>query len=193
MHHPTRTKVFAIAAAVVAAVQFGTAKVNTRSAFDKKFDFTQAHTWGWNPKGAGEVVAARTRDDDPQAIKRRAEPLIMAAAAVEMPRRGLTAATADPDLTLTYYLLLTIGDARQTAGQFLPAVAQWGIPPFAPQTTALEYIPTGSLVFDLASKGGVVWRGVGEAKIDWDLNEKQREDLIREAVKKIFERYPPKK
>jgi Domain of unknown function (DUF4136) len=182
-----------MAAAVVAAVQFGTAAIDTRSAFDKAFDFTQAHTWAWNPKGAGEVVAARTKDDDPQGIKRRAEPIIMSAASVEMPRRGLTAATAAPDLTLTYYLLLTIGDSRQVAGQFLPAVAQWGIPPFTPQTTALEYIPTGSLVLDLAAKGEVVWRGVGEGKIDWDLNEKQREKLVRDAVKKILDRYPPKK
>jgi hypothetical protein len=184
--------VLTIAAGVIAAVQSGTAAVKTRADFDKAFDFRQMRTYGWSEK-PGYVMVARTPQDDPEAIQKVAEPYILDAVKAELPGRGLTAATATPDLTVTYYLLLTIGDSSQTMGQFLPPVAQWGIPPFAPSTTWIKVIPMGSLVLDLISKGQVVWRGVGEAEIKADLNLDKRAALVREAVREILKRYPPKK
>ena len=161
--------------------------------FDKAFDFSKAHTWGWNPKGAGDIMVALTPDDDPVAIKRRIEPFIMSAVKAEMPRRGLAAAAGAPDLTVTYYALITIATSAQTLGQFLPAVTQWGIPPFTASTTSLEMIEQGSLVLDLSANGQVVWRGIGQAQIKLDLDQDKRNALIREAVQTILERYPPKK
>jgi len=110
-----------------------------------------------------------------------------------MPKHGLTTSGTTPDLVLTYYLLLTTNTSRQTMGQFLPPVAAWGLPPFAPATTSIKVIDMGSLVFDLSAKGAVVWRGVAEAQIKLALDEKQRTALLREAAQKILERYPPKK
>jgi Domain of unknown function (DUF4136) len=182
----------AIAAGVIVAVQSGAAKVKTRADFDKTFDFQQAHTFGWTST-AGHVIAARTPDDDPEAIRKMVEPVIMNAVSAEMPQHGLTAAAAAPDLTLTYYLLLTVGSSAQTMGQFLPPVAQWGLPPFAPTTTAIKVIQQGALVLDLASKGEVVWRGVGEAEIKIGLETAKRAELTREAVQEILKKYPPKK
>ena len=185
--------IFASAVGLVIAVQSGTAAVKTRADFDKAFNFTQVRTWGWSPKGPGDVIVARTPNDDPVAIKQRAEPIIMSAVAAEMPRRGLTLAAATPDLTVTYYLLLTLNTSSQTLGQFLPPVTAWGLPPFAPSTTALSVIEQGSIVLDLSANGRVVWRGIGEAEIKLSLDQKQREALIREGVQKVLERYPPKK
>jgi Domain of unknown function (DUF4136) len=179
--------------AIVVGVQSGAAKIKVRADFNKAFDFRQARTWGWNPNGAGDVMAARTQADDPAAIKRIAEPAIMNAVGVEMPRRGLTLAAATPDLTLTYFLLLTVGSSAQTVGQFLPSTTAWALPPFVASTQSLEFIPQGSLVLDLSAKGEVVWRGVGEGQIKWELDQNQRRALINEAVQKILERYPPKK
>jgi hypothetical protein len=173
------------------AVQASYAAVKVTMNFDKAFDFKQARTWAWTPD-AGDVVVARTPDDDPEAIQKRAEPLILSAVAAEMPRRGLTQATGTPDLTLTYYLLLTVGSAAQTVGQFLPAVPMWGIPPFAASTQSLEVIERGSLVLDLSANGRPVWRGIGEAKITMGLPQDERAALIREAVREILERYPPR-
>ena len=101
--------------------------VKVRVEFDKMFDFSQVRTWAWNAN-AGQVVLARTRDDDPDAFKKRAEPVILDAVNMEMPRRGLKPATGTPDVTLIYYLLLTVGSSAQTLGQFLPSTAQWGLP-----------------------------------------------------------------
>ena len=184
--------VLAIAAGVLWAVQPGAAAVKTRADFDKAFDFRQAHTFRWTPT-AGYIMVARTPDDDPEAIQKLAEPIILKAVNAELPVRGLTATTGAPDLTVTYYLLLTVGASAQTLGQFLPPVAQWGIPPFAPSTTSIKVINQGSLVLDLSSKGQVVWRGVGEAEIKMGLSLEKRTALTQEAVREILKRYPPKK
>jgi hypothetical protein len=183
--------VAAMAIGVGIAVQ-PVAAVKVRVEFDKMFDFTKARTWSWSAQGAGQVLAARTKDDDPEAIRRRAEPVILDAVKMEMPRRGLNEATDKPDLTMIYYLLLTVGSSSQTAGQFLPSVAQWGLPPFAPTTTSLSTIQQGSLVLDFSANGRVVWRGIGEAEIKMDLSEEKRVALLREGVRDLLRRFPPK-
>ena len=187
-----RLSVLAIGVGLAVAVQSGTASVKVHTGFDKAFDFTRVHTWGWNPAGAGNLMVARTADEDPAATKRVVDPIVREAVETEMPRRGLTLSTP-PDVTLTYYVLLTIGQSAQQMGQFLPSVAQWGLPPFAPATTSLKVIEQGSLVFDLSAKGQVVWRGVGEAQIKMNLDRDKRIELIHEAVHEILDEYPPKK
>ena len=181
-----------IAVGLGVAVQPGNAAVKARIDFDKTFDFTKIRTWSWNPDGAGQVVTGRTKDDDPEEVRRRAEPVIFDAVGKELPRRGLTPATGTPDVTLMYYLLLTVSSSNQTLGQFLPSVAQWGLPPFAPSTTSLEVIEQGSLVIDIMANGRPVWRGIGEAKISMDLDQKKRADLLREGVRELLRRFPPK-
>ena len=182
----------AIAIAIAIAVQPGAAAVKVRVEFDKTFDFSRARTWSWNPNGAGQVMLARTRDDDPEAFKRRAEPIILDAVNMEMPRRGLTPAAGMPDVTLMYYVLVTVGASSQTAGQFLPATAAWGLPPFAATTTSLSMIQQGSLVLDFSVNERIVWRGIGETEIKPGLDESKRVALIREGVRELLRRFPPK-
>jgi hypothetical protein len=50
----------------------------------------------------------------------------------------------------------------------------------------------GSLVLDLSAKDAVVWRGVAQAKISFDIDDKKREALLREGVRDLLKRYPPK-
>jgi hypothetical protein len=185
--------IVAVAIGMALATQSGTADVKTRADFDKAFDFKAVRTWEWNPSGAGKVMVARTPDDDPEVIRRRAEPYILEAVNAEMPRRGLKLAAGSADLAATYYLLLTVGASAQTMGQFLPPVSAWGIPPFSPSTSSLEVIEQGSIVLDLSAKGEVVWRGVAQAKIQMGLEQDKRVALIREAVREVLKRYPPKK
>ena len=181
-----------IAIGLAIAVEPGAAAVKVRVEFDKAFDFGRVRTWSWNPKGAGQVMLARTRDDDPEAFKRRAEPIIFDAVNMELPGRGLAPATAMPDVTLMYYVLLTVGASSQTVGQFLPSTAQWGLPPFAPATTSLSMIQQGSLVLDFSVNERLIWRGIGEAEIKPDLEEAKRVALLREGVRELLRRFPPK-
>jgi Domain of unknown function (DUF4136) len=170
----------------------GAAGVDVRAEFDKKFDFGKVRTWAWNPAGAGEVKMARTPDDDPEVVRKRAEPIIKESVAAELASRKLQLSDANPDLRLTYYLLLTIGTSAQTLGQFLPPVAEWGLPPFTPQTQSLTVAERGSLVLDLSSDGRVVWRGIAQAKIKWEDDSARREALLREAVRDLLKRFPPR-
>jgi len=181
-----------ITTGLLVAVHPGDAAVKARVDFDKTFDFKQARTWSWNSNGAGQVIAARTQQDDPKEIQSRAEPIIFDTVKAELPKRGITPATGAPDLTLMYYLLLTVGSSTQTLGQFLPSTAQWGLPPFAPSTTSISMVEQGSLVLDFSSNGRVVWRGVGEAKIDLDMDQKKRSQLLRDGVRELLKRFPPK-
>lgn len=158
---------------------------------DKTFDFKGARTWTWSAK-PGDVKMARTQEDDPEAMRKIAEPVIMSAVANEMTRRGLKQAP-DAPLAVTYYLLLSIDASSQTLGQFLPAVTQWGVPPYAPATQSLEMMNHGSLVLDMTARDVIVWRGVANAKIKRETEDPNREELIREAVRDLLKSFPPKK
>jgi Domain of unknown function (DUF4136) len=193
MRMPAGRLFLTIAAGILVSVQSGAAAPKIHVDFDKTFAFTQAHTYAWNPAKAGSIMVARTADDDPESIQRQAEPVIMSAVGAEMPRHGLTPALGAPDLTVTYYLLLTLSSSAQTLGQFLPPVTDWALPPFAPSTQSLKVIHQGSLVLDFSANGKVVWRGVAEADIKMGLPMEKRIALIREAVAEILKRYPPKK
>ena len=166
------------------------AGIDVKVDFDKAFDFKSAHTWGWNPAGAGHIRMARTQDDDPEVMRARAEPVIVEAVTKELTGRGLQQATTAPDLRVTYYLLLSNSTSAQTLGQFLPATTQWAVPPFAAATTSLEIMHQGSLVLDFNAGERIVWRGVAEAKIKLDSDDKKREALLREAVRDLLRRYP---
>src|SRR5688572_10799294 len=99
----------ALGLAALMAARPGAAGVDVRADVDKKFDFAKVRSWAWNPDGAGQVKMARTPDDNPEAVRKRAEPIIKEAVAGELASRKLQLTDTNPDLTLTYYLLLTIG------------------------------------------------------------------------------------
>ena len=183
----------ALALGISLAVQVGVEGVDVNVEHDKAFDFQPVRTWAWNPEGPGDVRMARTQDDDPAPVKRRFEPTILDAVATEMMRRGLTQATSAPDVTVTYFVLLSTNMSTQTLGQFLPATTAWALPPFGAGTQSMKVMNQGSLVLDLSAKGAVVWRGVAQAKIDLGADDKKREALLREGVRDLLKRYPPKR
>ena len=134
--------VLLLATAIIAVAQIGAAAVKVHVDVDKAFDLRKVRTWSWGePKG--HVMVARTPTDDPDAIQKLAEPVVMDAVLKEMPGRGLTQSTDNPNVTLKYYLLLTVGSSAQTMGQFLPAVSQWAMPPFLASTQSLQFDPAG--------------------------------------------------
>ena len=180
-----------IVALVAIAVQAVSA-VDVKVDFEKTFDFTAVKTWSWNPMGPGEIRMVRSASDDPDAMRVRAEPVIMSTVLDEMTRRGFKLTTGNPDVTVTYFLLLSTNVTTQQVGQFLPANAMWGVPPFAPSTQSMEIMNQGSLVLDLNASGKIVWRGVAQAKIQPDAKPKKRDDLLREAVRDLLKRVPKK-
>jgi hypothetical protein len=186
----------ALAFWLCAVVVLHGAKIKTRAESDPKFDFRAVKTWAWHPDGAGDVIMARTSEDDPAPVKKRIEPVFIAAVARELGQRGLTLAEAgQPDLKLHYYLLVTVGMDAQVMGQFLPAVPEWGVPPFASATQSLNIVTRGSLVLDASSTtlDRVVWRGVAQTDIDIARSETERDTIIRDAARDLVKRIPFKK
>ena len=178
-------------ACIVLGLDIALARVDVQVDFDKAFNFKRVKTWAWNPGEPGQVKMARTQEDDPEAMRKYAEPIILNAVNGEMGKRGLTAAAAAPDVTVTYYLLLTTSMSTQTIGQFVPATGEWGLPPIPRATQSIKMMNKGSLVLDIAAAGNVVWRGIAQAQIKFDADDKQREQLMREGVHELLRRFPP--
>jgi hypothetical protein len=177
-------------AIISAAGILAEARVDVRVAFDKTFDFKSVRTWGWHTDKKGEVMMARTVKDDPEAARKRAEPLIIDAVTTELAKLKIQPSAAGPDVTVTYFLLLTNSTSAQTVGQFLPATLEWGLPPFDAATQSLKLMNRGSLVIDLNAKGKIVWRGVADAKVDVYADDKERVKTLREAVRDLLKKYP---
>jgi hypothetical protein len=192
MRAATSTLLFGVLLAIVLGPATARAKVDVKVDFDKAFSFTGVKTWAWNPTRPGEVKMARFADDDPEAMRERAEPIIIDAVTNEMGRRGLRQDLSAPDVTIAYYLLLTTTMTAQTIGQFVPATTEWGLPPMTGATQSLEMMNQGSLVLDLSAGDRVVWRGAAQARIKVDVDDKKREALIREAVRDLLRRFPPR-
>ncbi len=168
----------------------GTAFVDVKVEYDKTYNFATVTSWGWSPK-PGNVMMARTADDDPEAMRAFAEPIILDAVATEMKARRVPSAS-QPAVFVTYYLLLSTTMSSQTVGQFLPATAAWGLPPFAPATQALKVMNRGSLVLDVSAKETVIWRGVAQANVKFSADDRQREALLREGIRDLLKHFPPK-
>ena len=164
--------------------------------FDMKFMFAGLRTWRWHPDGAGDVKLAVSRDDDPKAVQATVDPIIVPAVERELTANGLVRGDGDTDFFLHYYALVTVGESRQVQGQFLPAVANWGVPPvLLGNSTSLEIYPVGTLVIDVTAVATkqVVWRGVARKKLDVNRSGPQRRTEIEKAVRKLLKKFPPKK
>jgi hypothetical protein len=183
----------ALAVAVLAlTIQAVSARVDVKIDFDKSFNFKAVRSWGWHADGPGEVKMARTQTDNPEAMNKVAAPPILDAVTVAMTRLGLQQAPSDPDLAVHYYLLLTTNMSAQTIGQFIPSTMAWGLPLFPQATQSLKVLNHGALVLDMSAKGAVVWRGVAQAQVKPDTDGKKREALLREGVRDLLKRFPPK-
>lgn len=190
------TRTTALLAWLCAVAVLHGAKIKTRAESDPTFNFREVKTWAWSPTGGGDVIMARTSGDDPAPVKKRVDPVITAAVTRELGLLGLSEASAGPpDITIHYYLLVTVGVNAQLVGQFLPAVPEWGVPPFAGATQSLDIITRGSLLLDAVSTklGRVVWRGVAQTDIDTEQSDAKRDTLIRDAVHDLVKRIPHKK
>jgi len=162
---------------------------------DKNFDFTKLQTWDWSPTGAGEVKIIVHQNSKSEPVKRQYEPSLMKAVEDQLALRGYARATVTkPDFHVMYFVLVTVGQTSQYMGQFLPSYAQWGIPMFSPQTSALEVYPQGALLIDakLPDAPDMIWRGMVEAKVEMEISEAKRISRIQGFVKELISKFPKK-
>jgi hypothetical protein len=171
------------------------AKVKIKVQRDKQFDFTTIRTYSWHPSGGGEVkvLQASTVSDDPEVLRAALDPVIRRAVEEGLNGRGLTLVPADQaDVQVYYYLLVGAGVTSQHMGQFVGAVPEWGLPPFAGATTSLDVYEQGSLVLDLASprQKSVIFRGTAAAEIDRRRDAASRNARVRDAIGDMLRKFP---
>lgn len=170
-------------------------KIEVRVQRDKSFSFQGLKTWNWHPDGAGDVKLMSSSLDDPKPIKARLEPMVIAAVERELAARGLVKRTDGPtDLIVNYYILVMPATTSQQMGQFLPAVAEYGLPPFQGATTALKAFEQGSLVLDIVApkEKSVIWRGIAETEVQREYTTEQRQVRLNKAVHEIVKKLPKK-
>jgi Domain of unknown function (DUF4136) len=188
-----RAAAAALAAAVFLLVSTAQAKTDIKVDYDKKFSFATLRTWSWHPEGRGDVRIAVSSEDDPKAIAARVDPVIIPAVERELTARGFTSAAA-ADFYVHYYVLATLKQEAQYAGQFLPSVPEWGIPPFTASTTSLSMYPVGTLVIDVTSPPGgpIVWRGAAQRTINIERPDDERRKVLEQAIRDLIRRIPKK-
>jgi uncharacterized protein DUF4136 len=180
---------------LLAPARFDAAKTDIRVDYDKAFSFGGVRTWTWHPDGAGDVRLAVSSYDDPKKVASRVDPIIIPAIEREMTARGVARADDGADVYVHYYVLAMVKQSSQFQGQFLPAVPNWGLPPFAPMTTALSIYPVGTLIIDVTSTAAkaIVWRGAAEREIEIERPDSERRKVLEQAIRDLLKRFPPKK
>jgi hypothetical protein len=171
------------------------AKIDVQVENSPVFDFSTLHTWTMHPTNTGNAVKIISSEDSSAEIKQKFETIVLPIVQDGFVRRGFPKATsAEPDFYVTCYALVTAGQSSQVMGQFLSPVPEWGLPYFAPSTSALTVFPKGSLIVDISSrvKNEVVWRGVAQTDLKWDDTDAKREQIVRDAVKELLKKFPPK-
>ena len=98
------------------------------------------------------------------------------------------------DIYVHYYVLAAVQQSAQYHGQFLPAVPEWGVPPFTASTSALSIYPVGTLIIDVtsAAAGHIVWRGAAERRIDLERPDRERREILERAIRDLLRKFPPK-
>lgn len=180
-------------AALVAAT--AVARVKVQSDFDPNADFTNLKVFAWPDDAPGQMKMALTKDDDPEALRRRFEPVIVAAVEEALTKKGFQKAAAGqaPDFRVAYFGLVSSNTSAQVMGQFLPGTMEWGIPPFEGRTQSLKIYEQGSLVLDVMTPDHKpIWRGIARAEIHRDRPDAERDKNLRGAVFDLVKQYPPK-
>jgi hypothetical protein len=196
---PIATRIWLLAGIAVACldagVRYADAKTDLKTDYDKTFSFAGLTTWAWHPDGAGDVRLAVSARDDPARVAARVDPIIVPAIERELQARGFTKTAPPADLHVHYYVLATLNQWSQTMGQFVAPVPEWGLPPFAPATTALEIYPVGTLLIDVTSpaRQAIVWRGSAQRKIDLERPDDERRAVLERAVRDLIKKFPPKR
>jgi hypothetical protein len=171
------------------------AKVKVDTQFDKARDFKPYKTYAWHPDGVGDVKILQSMGDDPAAVRKRYDPLIVSTVDQLLVKQGLTPApAAEASLFVNYYILIGPGGSSQSMGQFLAPVPVWGLPPFAPSTSALTVYEQGTLLLDVADakQRSVIWRGSAQDALERTRSEAGRDKIIRDALTQMLKKFPPK-
>lgn len=183
-----RAAAFARGVALALAVA-GCASIYVSSDWDPQADFGHLHAWAWFPQ-------ARLTSGDPRLDSGLLDLRIRAAVEAELGARGFTSAEpVSADFLVAYHVALdrklqatTIDDYYGSAG-----FRHWSGPGYT--QTYVSEVEVGTLMLDVldARSHELIWRGTAQAEVIADATPEEREARVREAVRRMLERFPPAK
>lgn len=167
----------AAAAAILLSAGCSTLEVSTD--YDKSADFTKYRTYTW---GKGEEIKNTI-------VKKRIE----AAVDQQLASKGLKKVESGPDVAVFVHPRLS----KET--QVHTYSSGWGYGygwygGMGTTTSTVQEIPVGTLIVDLVDvqKKELVWRGIAKSQLDSEASAEQRQEKLDEAMRRLFESYPPK-
>jgi hypothetical protein len=172
-----------LAAAVVSTVGYASS-ITVESKADPAADFSRYKSYSWT-----EMKEVRS-----EAVKKR----ITSAVDAQLQRKGLVRKDAGGDLKVAVHPSLS---KEYPANSYDPGWEYgWGTwaPPFGDIGTGSALgasIPIGTVMVDLvdASTKKLVWRGAARSPLDSEASAEKRQELVDDAMKKLFKAFPPKK
>ncbi|MBK9062907.1 MAG: DUF4136 domain-containing protein [Acidobacteria bacterium] len=174
-----------LAAAAAAQVAGAASSITVDSKADPGADFSRYKTYSWT-----EMKEIRS-----EAVKKR----IMSAVDAQLKRKGFARKDdGAADLRVVVHPSLS---KEYPAHSYDPGWEYgWGTwaPPFGDIGTGSslgESIPIGTVMVDLvdASTKKLVWRGAARSPLDSEASAEQKQELVDEAMQKLFKKFPPKK
>ena len=149
--------------------------------YDQRADFTGLKTYDWLP-------IPDKADIESLDITR-----IKTAVNAELQAKGLIMTSDNPDLLIAEHLgKKDKVKVRDWGYGYAPYGGYWGGYRGSGGVSVYEY-EEGSLILDFvdAESKKMIWRGVAKAEVDDQSTPDEREKLIKEAVQKILDNFPP--
>jgi hypothetical protein len=170
------------------------AKIEVHVQHNPKANFAAIASYTWLPSPPPTTDAAPGTMRDPLTVQRELEPIIVGAVDAQLQKRGMRKEAANGDVQVVYYLSHGTSINASTLGSYYSYAADFYLylPPGGGQTTSMKVIEEGSLVIDVVDDAKAIWRGTANAQINRENDDEKRYRLIRDAVKKLFDRWPKK-
>jgi hypothetical protein len=188
------TLLFAVVSLGVGTAALMAAKIEVDVQFNPSANFAAIASYTWLPSPPPTAEAAPGTMVDPLAVQRELDPIIVGAVDAELQKRGIQKRATGGDVQVVYYLSHGASINAHTLGSFYAYASDFYvyIPPGGGQTTAVRVIEEGSLVIDVVDDARAIWRGTASARINRENDDAKRHKLVRDAVKKLFDRWPKK-
>jgi hypothetical protein len=153
--------------------------IEVRADYDTSADFARLRTYSWLQKSSDAPRDPRINND-------LLDSRVHAAVNEELHAKGYGESTERPDFRVTYHVILK--------EKLDPTSYGYGTGRWSAVDVRVSTYEEGTLLLDLVdgTTNELVWRGSAQARIDPSKSPQERTELIRTAVHRMLEKFPPK-
>ena len=178
-----------VIAVVAVAVFGGCSSMNVYTDFDKTADYSGYKTWDWVPVEPEEP----NQPVDPRLQNPKGRERVKELIEEELIASGFEKTLDTPD----FYVLVHAALGEELNMRNIENYYEYlNYAVFSPYVTTryTEVIDIGTLMIDFfdAESHAHVWRGTASTEYNYQAGPKENDPVIREAVKKTIQQFPPK-